>query len=165
MTNNINKKDILEKITPVIEDIAHQLGLIVLETNFVQEAGRWCLKIFIYSQDHPITHVDCENLTRGLNGYLDPLVPIPYYLEVSSPGLEKTLKSTVEYNIFRGKKVEIKLKQPEEGLKKFLAKIIDYNPETGLKVQVLDTEKEIIIKDQNISSVKLKADFLKYKGD
>ena len=159
MAEQINKKEIIEKITPIIENVAHQFDLIVLETNLVQEAGRWSLRIFIYSQDHPITHVDCENLARGLNEYLDALIPVQYYLEVSSPGLERKLKSSMEYNIFRGKKADIKLKQPEDGLKKIEAKIIDYDPEAGLKIQVLDTEKEIIIKDENISSVKLKADF------
>lgn len=156
---NINKKEILNKVNPVIEKVAGDLGLIVLETNFVQESGKWHLRIFIYNQDHTITHTDCESLTKNLSSYLDELISMPYYLEISSPGIERKLKSPMEYNIFRGKKAEIKLKQPQDNLKKFLITIIEYNSVTGLKVQVLDTEKEMNIKQENISSIQLKADF------
>lgn len=156
---DINKKDVLAKVTPVIEEIARQQNLIVLEINFVKESGRWNLRIFIYSQDHSITHVDCENLTKSLGSYLDKLISVPFYFEVSSPGIERKLKSSLEYDIFKGQKVEIKLKQEQEGFKKFLAKIIEYNAAVGLKVQSIDSNKILEIKEENISSVKLKADF------
>ncbi|MDD3013615.1 MAG: hypothetical protein PHC34_07930 [Candidatus Gastranaerophilales bacterium] len=156
----INKKDILNKITPVLEKVAHQLGLVLLEINFVKESGKWHLKIYIYSQDHQITHKDCEDYTNNISEYLDQLIPVHYYLEVSSPGTERKLKSPLEYNVFKGENVDIKLKQPiEENLKVFMAKIIEYNPETGLKVQLTDTDKIIEINPKNISQIKLKPEY------
>lgn len=154
----VNKKDILEKITPVVEKLAQEQNLIPLETDFVKEAGNWHLRIFIYSQDHPVSHQDCENLTKNLSDYADSLIPVKYYLEVSSPGIDRKLKSSREYNIFRDKQVEIKLKQPEEssGGKIFSAKILEYDPDVGLKVEKTDDNKIFQIKEENISSVKLK---------
>jgi ribosome maturation factor RimP len=155
---NVNKKEILDRVTPVIEQIALQLGLVLVEVDFVMESGSWHLRIFIFSNDHPISHKDCEDMTKSLNEYLDPLIQIPYYLEVSSPGVERKLKSPKEYEIFKGRKADIKLKQPQDDLKLFTATIIEYTPETGLNVKLSDTDKMINIKTENISSVRLKGD-------
>jgi len=155
----IDKKDILNKITPVLENVAHQLELIPLEINFVKESGKWHLTVYIYSTDHEITHKDCEDYTNRIGEYLDQIIPVHYYLDVSSPGIERKLKSPFEYNIFKGRKVDIKLKQPiEENLKVFSAIIVEYIPEEGLKVQISD-DKTITIDNKNISQIKLKPEY------
>jgi ribosome maturation factor RimP len=156
----IDKRDILNKITPVLEKVAYQLGLIPLEINFLKESGKWHVIVYIYSQDHQISHKDCEDYTNGVSEYLDQLIPVHYYLEVSSPGTERKLKSPFEYNLFKGKRVNIKLKQPiEDNLKVFTAKIIEYKPESGLKVQLTDTDKIVEIDNKNISQIKLKPEY------
>lgn len=163
---NINKNEILAKVTPVIEKVTEEQGLVPVEVNFVQEAGRWHLRIYIYNPKRPVSHEDCENLTKNLNDFLDQLISVSYYLEVSSPGIDRKLKSSKEYVIFKDKSVEIKLKQPLEGetTKRFSASIIEYSPEIGLKVKISDTGKEITLKERDISSVKLKTE-QKVKGD
>lgn len=153
---NINKKEILSLINPVVENVANKLKLIIVEINFVKEAGSWHLRIFIYNENRPISHQDCENLTKNLNNYLDELIPVPYYLEVSSPGTERTLKSPREYSIFKGKKAEIKLKQPiNDNLKLLQAKILDYTQDHKLKVEISDSCQIICLEENNISRVKL----------
>ena len=166
MKDNVNKREILDKIIPIIENMTNQQGLIPLEVDFLKESGKWYLRIFIFRYGKPISHKDCEELTRRLDEYLDQLIPVPYYLEVSSPGTERKLKSTREYNIFKGKKVEIKLKQPlEDNMKIFVAELIEYLPESGLNVRVIEnnadaaSRKIINIDEKNISSVKLKAEY------
>lgn len=159
MKEPVNKKNIQEKINPVIEKVASHLGLIPLEINFAKESGKWHLKIFIYSPEHSISHKDCEDLTRNLSDYLDQLIPVHYYLEVSSPGTERKLRSPKEYVIFKGKKVEIKLKQPVEDLKVFEAKIIDYGTESGLQLKILNSDKTLNVSPDNISSIKLKPEY------
>ena len=99
MTQQFNKKQVIEKIMPVIENTAMRHNLIPLEVSFEKENGHWFLRIFIYSTDHPVNHNDCEHMTRGLGDLLDELIPFKYYLEVSSPGLERRLKSPKEYLI------------------------------------------------------------------
>ena len=56
---------------------------------------------------------------------MDELIPFKYYLEVSSPGLERRLKSTKEYLIFKGHNIVVKVKEPieEKYPKKFNAKL------------------------------------------
>jgi len=154
---NVNKKRHIQKISPVIENILKNLDLILVEVDFVRESNRWFLRIFIHNDQQPITHKDCEKVTKSLDEYLDELIPVHYYLEVSSPGLSRKLKSQKEYAIFKGKKVKIKLKQPLEDLaeKIFYAKLLEYNPQYGLKVKIIGSEKEVVLEENKISSIHL----------
>ena len=154
--DNFNKKEILANISPIIEHVAAKLGLTVIEISLVKEAGNWFLRIFIYSSEHSISHQDCEAMTKGLDDYLEQLIPFHYYLEVSSPGTDRKIKSPKEYNIFSGKKAEIKLKKPlDENIKIFKAKIIEHTPDGKLHVETLEDNMSLILEDNNISTVKL----------
>ena len=108
MREHFNKKEILEKLVPVVENTAMRYNIIPLEVSLEKENAHWFLRIFIYSPDHPVSHQDCENITRGLGDFLDELIPFKYYLEVSSPGLNRKMKSTREYVIFKGKNIIVK---------------------------------------------------------
>lgn len=162
MPNNqpFNKKAILEKIIPIIESTAKNANLELVEADLVQEGGFWHLRIFIYNYDHNITHEDCEKITRNLDEGFEELIPVQFYLEVSSPGVERKLKSIREYTIFKGKKVEVKLKHVQENLDKiFTANIINYCEETGLELEIIDKKTIVKIPQSNVSQVRLKADF------
>ena len=117
MKDFLNKRELIETITPVIENTAMRYGLIPLEISLERENNRHFLRIFIYSYDHNVSHLDCENMSRGLGDMLDELIPFKYFLEVSSPGLDRKFKSEKEYIIFKGHEVIIKLKNSIEELK------------------------------------------------
>lgn len=157
MKEHFNKKDVLEKILPVIENTGMRYNLIPIETSLEKENGHWFLRIFIYCAQHPVNHQDCENMSRSLGDLLDELIPFKYYLEISSPGLDKKLKSPLEYQIFKDHNVVIKVKnQIDENLNKtFKAKLIGYSDTFGLKVYAYDTEKEYDIETDNLFTVRL----------
>lgn len=154
---HFNKHEVMSKITPVIENIAAKHNLIPIEISLVNDSNRWFLRIFIYSMTHSITHEDCENITRGLNDYLDEIIPVNYYLEVSSPGTDRKLKSEKEYSIFIGKKAKIKLKKPlnENDGKTIMATLDEYQKGIGLKVIQEGSNQEIMLPTDSISSIKL----------
>lgn len=83
-----------------------------------------------------------------------------YYLEVSSPGLERKFKSEKEFVIFKGRNVSIKLKNPLEGEdeKIFKGEILEYDTTEGLKFFRFDDAKELLIPKENIQSAKLYID-------
>lgn len=153
---HFNKNEILEKLKPLIENTAMRYGAIPLEVDFSKENGKWFLRIFLYKEDG-VTLDDCENVSRSLNPFLDELIPIKFYLEVSSPGLDRKLKSDKEYIIFQGKIIDLKLKSLIEGTeeKHFLCKILDFDPEHGVKVLKTDENKEIIIPTEKIHRAQL----------
>ena len=160
MKQEINRHEIIENITPVIENTAVRYNLIPIEIEFVKENHRWFLRIFLYSYEHDITLEDCENVTRSLNDFLDELIPVKYYLEVSSPGLERKFKSDKEFVIFKGRRVSIKLKTPLEGETEriFKGEIIDWDDNEGLTFLRFEDGKELQIPKSNIQSAKLYID-------
>ncbi len=154
---HFNKKDLLDKINPIIENTLMRYDLIPLEVELAKESQRWFLRIFIYSYSRSITLDDCERVTRSLSDFLDELIPFKYYLEVSSPGLDRKLKSDKEYLIFSGKTIDIKLKNPidESGDKHFKAKLLDFDEKLGVRILKLDTNEEYVVKKDNILTARL----------
>lgn len=153
----VNKYELMQKIEPVIDNTLMRFGLIPVETELVKENHRWFLRIFIFSAERDVNLDDCENVSRSLSDFFEELIPFKYYLEVSSPGIERKIKSTKEYLIFKGKDINIKLKQPidESGEKQFVVKIVDFDENEGLTAFLYRDKKDILIKKDNISSAKL----------
>lgn len=160
MKQDINRFEILEKITPLIENTAMRYNLIPIEIDFAKENHRWFLRIFLYSKEHDITLDDCENVTRSLENFLDELIPVKYYLEVSSPGLERKFKSEKEFIIFKGRRISLKLKEALEGEteKIFKGEILDYDLNEGLTFLRFEDGAELQIPKENIQSAKLYID-------
>ena len=156
---NFNKNEIIEKLIPLVENTAMRYGVIPLEVDFTKESGKWYLRIFLYKNEG-VTLDDCENVSRSLNPFLDELIPIKFYLEVSSPGLDRKLKSDKEFIIFNGKVIDLKLKSLVDGTeeKHFLCKILDYDIENGLTVQKLDDNKKLVISKDKIHKAQLHID-------
>ena len=146
MRTEVNRLEILANITPLIENTAMRYNLIPIEIDF--------------SKERDITLDDCENITRSLEGFLDELIPVKYYLEVSSPGLERKFKSEKEFIIFKGRRISLKLKEPLEGEteKIFKGELVDYDTNEGLTFFRFDDGQELHIPKDNIGSAKLYID-------
>jgi ribosome maturation factor RimP len=155
-----NRHEILEKITPVIENTAMRFGLVPVEIEFVKENHRWFLRIFLYSKERDVSLDDCENVTRSLGDFLDELIPMKYHLEVSSPGLERKFKSEKEFVIFKGRRISLKLKEPLAGEteKIFKGEILDWDTNEGLTFFRFDDGQELLIAKENIHNAKLYMD-------
>ncbi len=153
----VNKRDIMEKIEPVIDNTLMRYGFIPVEVELVKENHRWFLRIFMFSTEKEVGIDDCEKVSRSLSDFLEELIPFKYYLEVSSPGMERKLKSDKEYLIFKGKDINLKLKNAvdESREKQFVAKIVDFDENEGLTIYSYKDKKEILIKKENIISAKL----------
>lgn len=160
MKQDINRFEVLEKITPLIENTAMRFGYIPIEIEFVKENHRWFLRIYLYSKEKDVTLDDCEKVTRSLSDFLDELIPVKYYLEVSSPGLERKFKSNKEFLIFKNRRISLKLKTPlnDETEKIFKGEILDWDDKEGLKFFRFDDGLELQIPPDNIQSAKLYID-------
>ena len=167
MKENFNKRELMKTILPVVENTAMRYGLILLETNLERENNRWYLRIFIYSNEHNVSHLDCENMSRGLGDMLDEIIPFKYYLEVSSPGLDRKFQSEKEYIIFKGHEVTIKLKNSIEDIeeKTFNALLLDYNKSYGIKIKYNNNEYIIPIEKIHYTKLNDKIEINKNKGE
>lgn len=153
----VNKNEIKAKLEPLIDNTLMRFGLIPVETELVKENHRWYLRIFIYSPEREVNLEDCENVSRSLADFLEELIPFKYNLEVSSPGMERKLKSDKEFLIFKGRDINLKLRESiDDSLEKqFVAKIVDFDENEGLTVYTYKDKKDVLIKKENILSAKL----------
>lgn len=113
-----------ERIGAIAEGIARAAGL---ETAGVELRGggrrRW-LRVYLDRPGGAITLADCEAVSRQLGAVLDAedLIPgdISYTLEVSSPGLDRRLVKTADFQRFAGEKVRVELRpRPGGGRRRF----------------------------------------------
>ena len=124
----VNKRELMEKLEPLVDNTLMRFGLIPVEVELVRENHRWFLRIFICSTERIVNLEDCEKVSRSLSDFLEELIPFKYYLEVSTPGVERKLKSDKEYLIFKGRDINLKLREAvdESGEKQFVVKIVDF---------------------------------------
>ncbi len=151
-----DKKEIISKITPLIENTLMRYGFMPVEIDFARENDKDILKIFIYSKTKPVTLDDCEKISRSIDEFLDELIDFKYSLEVSSPGLTRKLKSVKEYLIFVGKIVLITTKTNDIFSNyKVEGKILDYNDEKGVLIEEVQTKNKYYINMKNIKTSQL----------
>ena len=131
-----------------IEEITKELVMPILEENnfelvdveYRKEGKHWYLRVYI-DKEGGITLDDCQLVSEYLSDRLDEVDPIDhsYILEVSSPGLDRPLKTPRDFKRNLGKEVEVSLYQPIDKRKKFTGELLEF---TGDKIILLcDGEK------------------------
>ncbi|MBR4720197.1 MAG: ribosome maturation factor RimP [Clostridia bacterium] len=108
--------------------IAEKMGVSVIDAEFKKEAGKQYLRVFI-DKDGGVGIDDCEAFSKAFEAEFDKLDPIQteYTLEVSSPGLERKLKTKREFDYFKGREVDVKLFAEKDGLKEFCGILSDFD--------------------------------------
>ena len=126
----MNKKELRKEIYPLAEEVAEELGYEIVDIEFQNGSKHDLLSIFIYKKEG-IDLDDCTEMSRNLEKKLDDLdiLKNPYYLEISSPGLDRPLKTKDDYRRNVGKEVELKLYAPIEGKKEFSFVLDKYDDE------------------------------------
>ena len=111
---------IAQTVRALAEPIAESLGCWLWDVEYVKEGARRILRITIDSEEG-ITIEDCERMHRAIDPILDEADPIEeqYYLEVSSPGIERELKTEEHIAACEGWDVEVRLYAPVDGAKSF----------------------------------------------
>jgi ribosome maturation factor RimP len=109
-----------------VEDIVHELAKPIIDRNnfelveieFKKEGPDWYLRVYI-DKEGGITIDDCKSVSEELSDLLDEADPIDqsYIFEVSSPGIDRPLKTDRDYEKNNGKLIEIKLFSPLDGKK------------------------------------------------
>ncbi len=116
---------IAEMLTPILQDT----DMTLIDVEYVREKD-WYLRIFL---DKPggIEIDDCQMVSEKLTTALDAKDPIPekYFLEVSSPGIDRPLKKDKEFIAAYGSKVDVMFSVPWEGLKSLVGILVLHDDE------------------------------------
>ena len=109
----MNKKQIESSIEKFTSPLVEELGYELVDLEYIKEDGEWYLRFYIDSENG-IQIEDCTTVSRALSAKLDEEDPIEdsYYLEVSSPGLDRPLKKESDFIKYIGKKIKIKFYKP-----------------------------------------------------
>ena len=124
-------KNIAETVRELITPVAAELGLALWDVEFLKEGARRVLRVTIDS-DEGITIEDCERMHRAIDPVLDESDPIEdsYDLEVSSPGIERDLRTDAHIDWSVGEQVELRFFAPVGG-KKTLRGVLVGRDEAG----------------------------------
>lgn len=116
----VDYNKIEREIWSLVKPLCDQCGAELIDVEYVYEAGSWYLRIFI-DREPPVDHALCEKVSGLISDLLDQVDPISqsYYLEVSSPGLERPLKRAEDFQRYRGREIMVKLYAPYQGKKEF----------------------------------------------
>ena len=109
---------LVNEIYEMVNPIAEELNYDIYHIEYVKENGEFYLRIYI-EKDGGITLSDCEALSRRVSELMDEKDPIkdPYFLEVSSPGLNRTLFTENHYKRFIGREVMVRFTKSIDGKK------------------------------------------------
>ena len=147
-----------ETVWQIAEPIANENGLEIYDVEFKKEGSDYFLRVFI-DKEEGVSIDDCEAVSRPLSDALDEADPISegYYLEVSSPGIERQLKRQQDFDRFCGENISVKLFRAVNGTKQLTAKLVS-RTEDVLTVETEAGEK-IEIDNKDVAVVRLAVDF------
>ena len=116
-----NSKSIASAVSEIAEGVAKELGYSIWDVEYVKEGADWYLRITIDSESG-ITIDDCEKMSRAIDPILDEhdLIEDMYHLEVSSPGIEREIKTDFHLSKCIGERVAVKLFAPIDGQKQLV---------------------------------------------
>ncbi len=148
------EKMIIDMATPIAED----LGCYIYDTEFVKEGTMKYLRIYADKEDGGISIDECERINRKMGEILDEKDPIKenYVLEVSSPGIERKLKTQWHFEKYNGRQIDVGLYKAVDG-SKTLSGILKAFEDGNLKLETDSGEKTFGLDETTF--VKLHFDF------
>jgi len=117
----MSRNPLQQRLITIVEPAVQASGYELVDLRFLLEQQGWVLRVMVdlplgeeHGADDRVDLRDCENLSRELSAVLDVEDPIPqaYSLEVSSPGIERPLRTAAHFQHFTGSDAKIQLAVP-----------------------------------------------------
>lgn len=148
-----NTRSVVEEIAiPIIES----MGLTYVDTEYAKQGQDWQLTICI-DKEGGVQFEDCEAVSRAVEAVLDERDPIAekYILCVSSPGLDRPLKTARDFERCLGQEIDVKLYKPFDGMKEYTGTLTAYTPDS---ITIETDENEIIFELKETAKICLHLD-------
>lgn len=137
--------------------VAAALGYEIYDVEYVKEGPHWFLRVFI-SRPEGVDIDDCETISRELSQMLDKkdCIQNNYFLEVSSPGIERNLRQKEHFEDAVGSRVKIKLYKPVDGVKEAEGELLSAEDD---KIAIKAGDRRFEIDKKNIAKANILFDF------
>ena len=145
--------NIEEKVEKLLEPIIEKIGYELYDVEYAKEGKNYFLRIFI-DNEKGIDLNDCEKVNNSITEILDKedYIKEQYFLEVSSPGIERVLRKDKHLKQNLGEQVNIKLfKKDENGAKEYIGELKQFDEQN---IIISQDEKEVKIERKNIAQIK-----------
>jgi ribosome maturation factor RimP len=139
-----------EKVEKLLKDKIEKIGYELYDVEYAKEGKNYFLRIFI-DKPEGIDLNDCEKVNNEITDLLDEVdyIKETYFLEVSSPGIERVIRKDKHLQQNIGKEININLfKKDENGQKQYQGILKQFNENK------IVLEDDIIIDRKNISQIK-----------
>jgi len=160
-----DSKDIRTRLMGIAEPVCEDAGYELVDLSYQREQGGWIVRVFIdhlpgAANQEPIGFDDCETISRELSAVLDVEDPVPtaYSLEVSSPGMDRPLRSAEHYRRFVGQTAKIALNDGVDGRRNFKGTLEGFDDDTSSVLIRVDGQ-EFSLPLGDIRSAKLVVDW------
>lgn len=119
------KKSIEKTIEEIVLPIVDKNKFELIDVEYIKEAGHYYLRVYI-DKEGGIGLNDCKMISEELSEMLDKIDPIKenYFLEISSPGIDRPLKKDSDFERYKGRDVELKLYKALDGQKQFEGELV-----------------------------------------
>jgi ribosome maturation factor RimP len=118
-------KEIADRVRTLAEPILFAEGMDLVEVQYRREANGWVLRLTI-EKEQGVTLDDCSRVNHEVGRTLDveDFIPTRYHLEVSSPGLDRPLKSEKDFMKYQNRLIRVKTFDPIDKRRQFKGKLL-----------------------------------------
>ena len=132
---------VLEEFEKQIRPYLNELKLELADLEYVQDGGYSYLRVYIEHEEKQTDLEDCIALSSKIDSIADGLIKDKFFLEVSTPGLERSLKKEKDFIRFNGEKIKIFTKSQFDCKKSFEGIIHKFENDTIY----LEMENDVIL--------------------
>ncbi|MFO7814836.1 MAG: ribosome maturation factor RimP [Halanaerobiales bacterium] len=152
---------VVDRLRKLIIPIVKVNNLDFVDIEYLKEGENWILRVFVENNDGELTIEHLSKLSRLISKKLDEKDPIDksYFLEVSSPGVERPLRKIKDYERFRGEDIKISTYRKINDTKEFIGKLIGIDENKVITIKLKDTAEEMEIDFSDIAKANLYEDF------
>lgn len=146
----------IEKIEKIVLPVLKEMELELVDIEYLQEGGYWYVRIYIEKLDGDVSLDDCAKVSMAVEDDIDKLIDKKFFLEISSPGVERPLKREKDYIRFTGSKIKVSLKHKINEKKNFEGILSKFENDT---VFLMTDNEELEIPFKEVRKANLVYDF------
>ncbi len=144
------------KIEKIVLPVLKEMELELVDIEYLQEGGYWYVRIYIEKLDGDVSLDDCAKVSMAVEDDIDKLIDKKFFLEISSPGVERPLKREKDYIRFTGSKIKVSLKHKINEKKNFEGILSKFENDT---VFLMTDDEELEIPFKEVRKANLVYDF------
>lgn len=137
--------NVIKTTEELVQPILQERELELVDVEYVKEGPNWFLRVYIDSESG-VDIADCGTVSEQLSEKLDKADPVEeaYYLEVSSPGVERPLKSKDDFEKNVNNNVFVKLYEPIDGQKEYEGILKEFTDNVATIEYKVKTRKKLV---------------------